>query len=91
MALKKIAPDAVVLKAVQKSLEPLVPPEVRRRIVPEAKLVLDLQMDSLKVVELTVRLERELGRPVFLPEWIASEDDPDDLTVGSLVAFLGRT
>ncbi len=63
---------------------------LRSRIVPSASLLRDLGMDSLRVVELTLRLERALRRPIFLPEWIAGVDDPDDLTVGSLAEFLER-
>jgi hypothetical protein len=33
-------------------------------------------------------LEKQLKRPVFLPEWIASVEDPADLTVESLARFL---
>jgi hypothetical protein len=40
------------------------------------------------VVELTVLLEKELGRPVFLQEWIARVNDPGELTVQSLARFL---
>ena len=57
-------------------------------ITPDASILADLGLDSLKVVELTMLLEKQLGRPVFLPEWIASVDDPADLTVGSLARFL---
>ena len=63
---------------------------MRKKISPESSLLSDLGMDSLKVVELTVLLEKQLGRPVFLPEWIASVDDPADLTVESLARFLSE-
>lgn len=72
----------------REALGPLVAPG--REIVPSASLLHDLGMDSLRVVELTLRLEVLLGRTVFLPEWIASVDDPSELTVGSLVDFLAR-
>jgi acyl carrier protein len=74
--------------AVKKALQALVPPELRKKITPSASILADLGMDSLKVVELTVLLEKELGRSVFLPEWIASVEDPGDLTVESLARFL---
>jgi acyl carrier protein len=74
--------------AVKKALEALVPQKLRKKITPDASIVADLGMDSLKVVELSVLLEKELGRPVFLPEWIASVEDPGDLTVESLALFL---
>ncbi len=75
---------------VKRALEPLVPRAMRKKISPESSLLSDLGMDSLKVVELTVLLEKQLGRPVFLPDWIASADDPADLTVGSLARYLAR-
>ena len=74
--------------AVKLALEALVVKSLRKKIVPEASILSDLGMDSLKVVELTVLLEKQLGRPVFLPEWIASVDDPAELTVASLARFL---
>ena len=74
--------------AVKLALEALVVKSLRKKILPEASILSDLGMDSLKVVELTVLLEKQLGRPVFLPEWIASVDDPAELTVASLARFL---
>jgi acyl carrier protein len=74
--------------AVHKALSGLVPRRLHKRITPSASILADLGLDSLKVVELTVLLEKQLGRPVFLPEWIASVDDPADLTVDSLARFL---
>ena len=76
--------------AVRTALAVLVPKGLRKRITPSASILADLGLDSLKVVELTVLLEKELGRPVFLPEWIASVEDPADLTVASLALFLDR-
>jgi acyl carrier protein len=76
--------------AVKLALEALVAKSLRKRIVPEASILADLGMDSLKVVELTVLLEKQLGRPVFLPEWIASVEDPAELTVASLARFLAE-
>ena len=79
---------ATLFPAVQKALSGLVPRRLHKRITPSASILADLGLDSLKVVELTVLLEKQLGRPVFLPEWIASVDDPADLTVDSLARFL---
>jgi acyl carrier protein len=76
--------------AVKQALEALVAKNLRKKITPQASILADLGLDSLKVVELTVLLEKEVGRPVFLPEWIASVDDPADLTVGSLALFLAE-
>jgi hypothetical protein len=79
-----------LLQAVERALRPLVRKRARSRICADASLVRDLGMDSLKVVELSLSLEEALCRPVFLPAWISSVDDPDDLTVASLVAFVAR-
>ena len=80
--------DPELFPDVREALVALVPRKLRTRITPDASILADLGLDSLKVVELTMLLEKQLGRPVFLPEWIASVDDPADLTVGSLARFL---
>jgi acyl carrier protein len=80
--------DPELFPEVRDALEALVPKKLRKRITPEASILADLGLDSLKVVELTMLLEKQLGRPVFLPEWIASVEDPAELTVESLARFL---
>jgi acyl carrier protein len=80
--------DPELFPQVRQALEVLVPRKLRKRIRPEASILADLGLDSLKVVELTMLLEKQLKRPVFLPEWIASVEDPADLTVESLALFL---
>ena len=80
--------DPELFPQVRLALEVLVPRKLRKRIRPEASILADLGLDSLKVVELTMLLEKQLKRPVFLPEWIASVEDPADLTVESLARFL---
>ena len=75
---------------VRQALQVLVPKKLRKRITPQASILADLGLDSLKGVELTMLLEKQLGRPVFLPEWIASVEDPGELTVGSLARFLAE-
>jgi len=82
--------DPELFPQVRQALEVLVPRKLRKRIKPEASILADLGLDSLKVVELTMLLERQLKRPVFLPEWIASVEDPADLTVESLARFLAE-
>src|SRR2546427_10933505 len=82
--------DPELFPEVQKALQVLVPKKLRKRITPQASILADLGLDSLKVVELTMLLEKQLGRPVFLPEWIASVEDPGDLTVESLARFLAE-
>jgi acyl carrier protein len=80
--------DPELFPQVRQALEVLVPRKLRKRIRPDASILADLGLDSLKVVELTMLLEKQLKRPVFLPEWIASVEDPADLTVESLARFL---
>jgi acyl carrier protein len=82
--------DPELFPQVRRALEVLVPKKLRKRITPDASILGDLGLDSLKVVELTMLLEKQLKRPVFLPEWIASVDDPADLTVESLARFLEK-
>lgn len=79
-----------LMEITRDALRPVVDARLHGKIRPRASLVKDLGMDSLKVVELTINLEAALGRPVFLPDWIASVQDPSELTVDSLVAFLSR-
>src|SRR2546427_12725014 len=77
-----------LIPGVREALETLVPKRLRKRITAAACILADLGIDSLKVVELTMLLEKLLGRPDFLPEWIASVEDPAELTVASLARFL---
>ena len=82
--------DPELFPEVRQALQVLVPKKMRKRITPQASILADLGLDSLKVVELTMLLEKLLGRPVFLPEWIASVEDPGELTVESLARFLAE-
>ena len=82
--------DPELFPQVRQALQALVPKKLRKRITPSASILADLGLDSLKVVELTMLLEKQLGRPVFLPEWIASVEDPGELTVESLARFLAE-
>jgi acyl carrier protein len=52
--------------------------------------IADLGYDSLRVASLSMALESELGQPVLLNDWLSSSDDPEQLTVGSLVAYLSE-
>jgi acyl carrier protein len=61
-----------------------------KRIRPEATLI-ECEIDSLRVVELTIALERTLGAPVFLHDWISRVNHPRELTVGSLIDYLAAT
>jgi hypothetical protein len=59
MARARKQPD--LFPAVRQALEPLVARKLRKKIVPGASLLADLGLDSLKVVELTVLLEKQLA------------------------------
>lgn len=57
----------------------------------EASVTSDLNIDSLKVAELAILLEEAFGEVIFIPDWLVSEENPEDLTIRSLVEFLIRT
>jgi acyl carrier protein len=57
---------------------------------PDASLVKDLGIDSLKVAELSIALEDAFDRPVFLAEVFARVEDPSTLTVAQLAGFVAR-
>jgi acyl carrier protein len=59
-------------------------------ITPRAsdRLVDDLGFDSLRISNLALELERVLGVPVLLNDWIADAADVDSLTVAALAAYL---
>jgi acyl carrier protein len=61
-----------------------------KRIKPSSTLI-ECEIDSLRVVELTLALERSLGAPVFLHDWISRANHPRELTVGSLTDYLALT
>lgn len=61
---------------------------VPAQILPDQSLVSDFAFDSLAIARLGVALEDQLGRRVLLDEWLQSCVDPQELTVGSLCAFL---
>ena len=75
--------DKVVSAVVQ-----VAPQAARAAIRPSTQLVADLRVDSLKVAELSILLEESFGFMIFLPELLATVDDPRDLTVESLVRFV---
>lgn len=60
-------------------------------VAPEATLG-TLGLDSIKLVELGVRLEQAFGDEVVLDDWVDQEKarEGDAFTVGSLVAFIAR-
>ncbi|MBI2889306.1 MAG: hypothetical protein HYY13_00820 [Nitrospirae bacterium] len=79
-----------IYSRVERVFHQFLPEETRAQISREASLIMDLRIDSLKVAELSILLEEAFGQPVYLPDMLAEEDDPNDLTVASLVGFLQR-
>lgn len=76
------------LRRVQRAIR-LVKPELGPRAMgAEASLVRDLGIDSLKFAELSIALEEEFGRPIFLGDVLADIEDPAKITVGQLARFL---
>ncbi|WP_017328349.1 hypothetical protein [Synechococcus sp. PCC 7336] len=66
-----------------------VSPEVPEdRITSESSLILDLNIDSLKIAELSVILEELFDTYIFLPELIVKVEDPSKLTMGALVDYI---
>jgi acyl carrier protein len=57
-------------------------------IGPTTRLISELQIDSLKVAELSLMLEDGFGLILFLPDLLLSVPDPHELTVASLVDFV---
>ncbi len=49
-----------------------------------------LGFNSLRMVSLSLALEEEFGSQLLLNDWIASADDPRDLTVGSLYDYVEK-
>ena len=67
------------------SVSPTLPPE---QINKDTLLIADLNIDSLKVAELSVMLEEAFNVPVFVPELLTRVDDPYHLNVASLVELV---
>jgi hypothetical protein len=51
-------------------------------------LVLRLGFDSMNMAVLSLELEKLVGQPIALDQWIEAHADPFDLTVGSLADHL---
>ena len=79
-----------VFARVRQAVVPLLPDDAARaRALPGASL-LELGIDSLKVVELSLALEDTFQEPVFLPDWIGTVEQPQDLTLGSLAGYIHK-
>jgi acyl carrier protein len=55
---------------------------------PDHHLVEDFGVDSVNIASLTIALEDQFDDILLLNDWIATANDPRDLTVGSLVDYL---
>ncbi len=51
-------------------------------------LVFNLGFDSLRIATLAMELEKQLGRPLLLVNWVGRCGDPKNLTVGSLSDYV---
>lgn len=78
------SPLAAVIDAIRASARHPLP----ARIEPQHRIVDDLGYDSLGIVNLSVALEEQLGRPILLDGWIGSAASPSALTVGSLSQWI---
>jgi acyl carrier protein len=59
-------------------------------IKPNASLVRDLGIDSLKFAELSLELEDAFGRPIYLGDILSEIEDPTSITVAQLAEHLER-
>jgi acyl carrier protein len=72
-----------VIRAVARSS-----PDRQRMVAVTDRLVDDLGFDSIRIANLSVEIEHELGEPILLNDWVGSAGDPALLTVASLVDFV---
>ena len=87
---RKLSPSPESLERVCAALRSVLPQLPEGALVPGARLMDDLGVDSLKVAELSVALEEAFGRPVFLGDVFARVDDPSQLTLAQLAALLSE-
>ena len=57
---------------------------------PNASLMRDLGLDSLRFAELSLALEAAFARPVFLVDLLAEVEDPSSLTLEQVARFLSK-
>lgn len=67
-------------------------PSLRAEALDDRVTLQDLQIDSLKLVELGVRLEESLGGYIYFDDWMDDERGKGDdaFSLGSLVAFVEK-
>jgi len=87
---RKLTPGPDPLARVRAALRSVLPQLPEDALVPGARLMDDLGVDSLKVAELSVALEEAYARPVFLGDVFARVDDPSQLTLAQLAALLAE-
>jgi acyl carrier protein len=63
-------------------------PHGPQRVAVGDRLVDDLGFDSIRMASLSVEVEREIGEPILLNDWVGSVGDPSLLTVASLVDYV---
>jgi acyl carrier protein len=76
------------LAKVQSALRAVNPSLTARAVGPEASLVADLGIDSLKFAELSLALEDAFGRSIYLGDVLAEIEDPRSITVAQLAEHL---
>jgi acyl carrier protein len=83
-------PPERALRRVRQVLRSALPHLPARALRPDARLMGDLGVDSLKVAELSVAMESAFDRAIFLGDLFAEVDDPSQLTVADLAHYLAR-
>jgi acyl carrier protein len=78
------------LERVQAALLAVKPSLPASAVRPEASLVDDLGIDSLKFAELSLELERVFGRPIYFGDVLSNVEDPTTITVEQLGELLER-
>ena len=81
--IKESAIEEKVVRAVARSC-----PDRLQVVTVDDRLVDDLGFDSIRIASLSVEMERELGEPILLNDWVGSAGDPALLTVASLVDYV---
>ncbi len=59
-------------------------------VAPDDGFIEDLGFDSLKIANLSIALEEQFDDTILLSDWLGTVDNPLDLTVQSLVDYLGE-
>lgn len=67
-------------------------PTLKTSEISEETSLVDFDIDSLKLIELGLHLEKEFGEQVALDEWIEqeTEKESDTFLVSSLITFIEK-